>query len=242
MLRNRLIILVVFVILGSSVFTGCSKNIESPSSVTNNTAADTGNTETTETSADITIVDPYFNHGYSISVASTDRPYEIKRSDDVLSNQDQALEYLLNCVELPGQDFKFVLNDTSDNDPGAYMWYEFTLFYKDIEVRNADFTVITFTDGTICEGRTEILTCSFADSDDVISSSEALNIYTEKYQDDRDYKFIESCYFFTGKGNETCAFTYIFRYDCGKFGENETMVLNAKTGERLGCWPDAIID
>ena len=181
-----------------------------------------------------------FNHGYSISQASTDRPYEIKRSDDVLTNKDQALEYLNTCVELPGKDFKFVLTDTSENDPGAYMWYEFTLSYKEFIVMNAEFTVITFTDGTVCEGRSPVLTCTFADPTDVIDKDEALKIYDGNYKDDREYKYLEKLYYFSGKGNNECPFVYKFKYDCGNDLENNTILINAKTGEMVGCWPDAI--
>ena len=162
MRRNKCLRSIAVALAAAALFSGCNaNNTESTSSAP---ARDT--TETTEGS--VTETTGTFNHGYSISQASTDRPYEIKRSDDVLTNKDQALEYLKTCVELPGKDFEFVLTDTSENDPGAYMWYEFTLSYKDFIVMNAEFTVITFTDGTVCEGRSPVLTCTFADPTDVI--------------------------------------------------------------------------
>jgi hypothetical protein len=120
------------------------------------------------------------------------------------------------------------------------MWYEFTLSYKDILVMNGEFRVITFTDGTLCEGNPYVFTCGFADSNDVISMDEALKIYAEEYQDDRDYEYLDSIYYFSGKGNRECSFVYKYKYDCGKFNENQTILLDAKTGEMVGCWPDAI--
>ena len=234
MRKNECLRVTAVALAAAALFSGCNaKNTESTSSAP---ARDT--TETTEGS--VTETTGTFNHGYSISQASTDRPYEIKRSDDVLTNKDQALEYLKTCVELPGKDFEFVLTDTSENDPGAYMWYEFTLSYKDFIVMNAEFTVITFTDGTICEGRSPVLTCTFADPTDVIDKDEALKIYAGNYKDDREYKYLEKLYYFSGKGNNECPFVYKFKYDCGNDLENNTILINAKTGDMVGCWPDAI--
>ena len=234
MRRKKCLRSIAVALAAAALLSGCNAN--NTGSTSSAPARDT--TETTEGS--VTETTGTFNHGYSISQASTDRPYEIKRSDDVLTNKDQALEYLKTCVELPGKDFEFVLTDTSENDPGAYMWYEFTLSYKDFIVMNAEFTVITFTDGTICEGRSPVLTCTFADPTDVIDKDEALKIYAGNYKDDREYKYLEKLYYFSGKGNNECPFVYKFKYDCGNDLENNTILINAKTGDMVGCWPDAI--
>lgn len=234
MRRNKCLRSIAVALAAAALLSGCNAN--NTGSTSSAPARDT--TETTEGS--VTETTGTINHGYSISQASTDRPYEIKRSDDVLTNKYQALEYLKTCVELPGKDFEFVLTDTSENDPGAYMWYEFTLSYKDFIVMNAEFTVITFTDGTICEGRSPVLTCTFADPTDVIDKDEALKIYAGNYKDDREYKYLEKLYYFSGKGNNECPFVYKFKYDCGNDLENNTILINAKTGDMVGCWPDAI--
>lgn len=234
MRRNKFLRSIAVALAAAALFSGCNaNNTESTSSAPARDTAETTEGSVTETTGT-------FNHGYSISEASTDRPYEIKRSDDVLTNKDQALEYLKTCVELPGKDLEFVLTDTSENDPGAYMWYEFTLSYKDFIVMNAEFTVITFTDGAVCEGRSPVLTCTFADPTDVIDKNEALKIYAGNYKDDREYKYLEKLYYFSGKGNNECPFVYKFKYDCGNDLENNTILINAKTGEMVGCWPDAI--
>lgn len=234
MRKNECLRVTAVALAAAALLSGCNaNNIESTSSVPARDTAGTTEESVTETTGT-------FNHGHSISDASADRPYEIKRSSDVLTNSHKALEYLKNCVELPGEDLEFVLTDTSEDDPGAYMWYEFTLSYKGFLVMNSEFRVITFTDGTICEGRSEVLTCTFADPDDVIDKDEALRIYANEYKDDREYKYIEDLYCFTGKGNTECKFVYKYKYDCGNLFENNTILLNAKTGEMIGCWPDAI--
>ena len=235
MLKNKYVRPIAVVLAAAALFSGCNANNTAPSSsiTTGSTTGSTTEESTTETTGII-------NHGHSISEASSYRNDEIDRSDDVLTNQDEALEYLTDLVELPGPDYKFVLTDTSEDDPGAYMWYEFTVSYKDYLVMNSEFQVITFTDGTLCEGRPSVFTCGFADPDDVISKDEALKIYAEEYRDDRDYEYLDSLYYFSSKGNRDCIFIYKYKYDCGKFDENNTILLNAKTGEMIGCWPDAI--
>ena len=235
MLRKKYVRPIAIVLTAAALFSGCNAKDTVPSS--SMTAGNTTGSSEEEHETEITGT---FNHGHSITEASGNRPYEIKRSDDVLTNKDQALEYLKTCVELPGKDFEFVLTDTSENDPGAYMWYEFTLSYKDFIVMNAEFMVITFTDGTICEGRSPVLTCTFADPTDVIDKDEALKIYAGNYKDDREYKHLEKLYYFSGKGNNECPFAYKFKYDCGNDLENNTILINAKTGDMVGCWPDAI--
>lgn len=233
--RNKCLRSIAIILAAAALLSGCNaKDTGSSSSMTSdNTSGSSEEEQETE-------ITGTFNHGHSITDASTDRPYEIKRSDDVLTNDFMALEYLTDCVELPGEDFEFVLTDTSENDLGAYMWYKFNVSYKGILVMNGEFTVITFTDGTICEGRSQVLTCTFADPDDVIDRDEALRIYANENKDDRDYKYIEDLYCFTGKGNTECKYVYKFKYDCGNLSKNNTILLNAKTGEMVGCWPDAI--
>ena len=235
MLRKKYVRPIAIVLTAAALFSGCNAKDTVPSS-----SLTAGNITGSSEEEHETEITGTFNHGHSISDASADRPYEIKRSSDVLTNSHKALEYLKNCVELPGEELEFVLTDTSEDDPGAYMWYEFTLSYKGFLVMNGEFRVITFTDGTICEGRSEVLTCTFADPDDVIDKDEALRIYANEYKDDREYKYIEDLYCFTGKGNTECKFVYKYKYDCGNFFKNNTILLNAKTGEMIGCWPDAV--
>ena len=181
------------------------------------------------------------NHGYSISETSTDRPYEIKRSDEVIMDQNEALEYLEDCVALPDSDMRFVLSDTSDDDPGAYMWYGFYIYKNGICIYDNMFTVIAFTDGTICEGREEILSCNtFTDPDDMISPDEALDIYMKESGDDRDFGFSFShIYLYQQKTNE-CVLAYMYRYESNNILESYTLLLDAVTGARVGGWPDAI--
>ena len=239
MLRKNYVRPIAAVLAAATLFSGCNANgnIKSSGSDSSETTQNTTESTTEESETETTGT---FNHGHSISEASSYRHDEINRSSDVLTNRYQAQEYLENCVELPGPDFKFVLTETSENDPGAYMWYEFTLSYKDILVMNGEFRVITFTDGTLCEGNPAVFTCTFADPNDVISQDDALKIYAEEYQDDRDYKYLDSIYYASSKGNRECNIVYKYKYDCGKFDENQTILLNAKTGEMIGCWPDAI--
>ena len=224
----------------AAILSGCNTDNTAPSSLTTTVDTTESTIEESTTEESTSKTSGIINHGHSITEDSSYRKNLIDRSDVVLTNQDEALEYLETCVERPGEDFKFVLTDTSENDPGAYMWYEFTVSYKDIFVMNSEFKVITFTDGTLCEGNPSVFACIFADSDDVINTDEALKIYAEEYIDDRDYVYLENIYYFRGKANTECMFLYKYKYDCGKFDENNTILLDAKTGEMVGCWPDAI--
>ena len=180
------------------------------------------------------------NHGHSISETAAERPREIKRSYDVIYTADEALEFLKKCVQLQSDDYTFKLSDTSDDDPGAYMWYDFTVYYKGTAVDNSAFTVIAFTDGTIAEGREEFLTCTMADKSKVLSKDKALSQYKEKTNDKRKYKYKDAYYFFSGKAYSVCPYVYVYRYDCGDILENCTLLIDAETGERVGIWPDAI--
>ncbi|SCW26520.1 hypothetical protein SAMN02910456_00097 [Ruminococcaceae bacterium YRB3002] len=181
------------------------------------------------------------NHGHSITETSDERPYEIRRSGDVIMDQFEAQEYLEDTVTLPDKDMRFMLDETSNDDPGAYLWYRFHIYKNDICIITEDFNVIAFTDGTICEGRTDVLTCNnFADPDNMIGPDAALEIYKQKSGDDRAFAYcFNHNYHYQVKNNE-CILTYMYRYDAGHVEENYTLLLDAITGERVGGWPDAI--
>jgi hypothetical protein len=72
--------------------------------------------------ADTTVNSTKFNHGHSISEAGTDREREIRRSDTVITDDNQALKYLEESITLPSPDLSFSLTETSEKDPGAYTW------------------------------------------------------------------------------------------------------------------------
>ena len=181
------------------------------------------------------------NHGHSITETSVERPYEIRRSDDVIMDEYEAKQYLEDTVSLPDKDMRFMMDETSDNDPGAYMWYRFHIYKDNICIMTEDFDVIAFTDGTICEGRTDVLSCkTFADPDDMLSPDDILAAYKKESGDDRDFGYcFNRNYHYLVKNNE-CILTYMYRYDAGHEEENYTLLLDAITGERVGGWPDAI--
>ena len=204
--------------------------------------ADTANVDTDDENETSPIINaPDFNHGYSISVRQEKGYDEIARSyETVIHDSDEALAYLEKLVPSQGTEFTYELTDTSDDDPGAYMWYKFIACYKGIEVENAEFTVIAFTDGTIAEGRTEFLTCSFADKSEALGRKKALSLYAESTGDKKKYKYKGARYFFSGKGNIECPYVYLYRYNSGTMFENCTLIINAATGELIGKWADAI--
>ena len=181
------------------------------------------------------------NHGHSITETSDDRPYEIRRSDDVIMDQFEALAYLEDTVSLPDKDMRFMLDETSNDDPGAYLWYRFHIYKNDVCIITEDFDVIAFTDGTICEGRTDVLSCkTFADPGNMIGPDAALDIYMKESGDDRDFGYcFNHNYHYLIKNNE-CILTYMYRYDTGHPEKNYTLLLDAITGERVGGWPDEI--
>ena len=182
---------------------------------------------------------PDFNHGYSISVKSEKGMREIRRSDDIVHDADEALKYLQDSFKYPDKIYTYVLTDTSDDDPGAYMWYKFTVLYENIPVENSDFTVIAFTDGTIVEGRIEFFRCTQADRINLLSKEDALDTYLKNSGDTRNYVYLDEHYYFSGVAGEN-PYIYIYRYDCGDILENTTLYLNAQTGEMVGMRPDAI--
>ena len=181
------------------------------------------------------------NHGHSIAETSDQRPYEICRSDDVILDQFEAQKYLEDSVSLPDRDMRFTLDETSDDDPGAYLWYRFHIYKDNVCIITEDFDVIAFTDGTICEGRTDVLTCdTFADPDDMLSPDAALDIYMQETGDDRDFGYcFNRNYHYMQKSNE-CILTYMYYYNAGDPEQNYTLLLDAITGELVGGWPDAI--
>lgn len=241
---HRRAALFVIVIVTCCLFAGCGKGTRVSVADTDLVITDNGANDREKVAVNAGSSDENasnFNHGHSITETESERPREIKRSlDIVIHNADEALEYLKDCVVLQDDDLVLKLTDTSEDDPGAYMWYDFMVFYDGVAVENAVFTVIAFTDGTVAEGRTEFLTCTMADRSKALSTDEALSKYVEKYGVDRQYEYKASGYFFTGKGDAECPYAYTYRYDCGKVLENVTLVLDSETGERIGSWPDAI--
>ena len=186
--------------------------------------------------------DPDFNHGHSISeTESSERSREIMRSYDVVIHDSaEALEYLEGCVPSEGTGFTYELTDTSDDDPGAYMWYEFCLSYDDTVIDGTGFTVLAFTDGTIVEGFPEFLTYTAADKSNALSAEDVLQLYMDERGDNRQYIYKGSGYICAGRNDNVFHYAYTYRYDCGHVLENITLVLDAETGEVLGYRPDAI--
>ena len=181
------------------------------------------------------------NHGHSITETGDDRPYELRRSDDVIMDQFEAQKYLEDTVSLPDKDMRFMMGETSNDDPGAYMWYRFYIYKNNVCIITEAFDVIAFTDGTICEGRTDILSCkNFADPDNMIGPDAALDIYKQNSGDDRDFVYcFNHNYHYLIKNNE-CILAYMYRYDAGNPANNYTLLVDAITGERVGGWPDEI--
>ena len=176
------------------------------------------------------------NHGHSISeVLENPREREIRRSSDVVLTEEEAYKYLIASVTLQNMGLHFELTETSDKDPGAYMWYKFTVYRGDLKVENAEFFVLAFTDGTICEGRADFLQASFYDADDVITPNEAQKIFVKANpQYDVRMRFVEKCYLYSGKYQERCPVVYVYRYSKGR------ILVNAKTGDMIGLWKDQI--
>ena len=181
------------------------------------------------------------NHGYSIAVIENKLPHELRRSDEVVMDQNEALKFLEDTISLPDSDMRFMMGETSVDDPGAYMWYSFYIYKNNVCIIDEKFDVLAFTDGTICEGRRDVLSCdTFADPADMMTPDEALEKYKQESGDDRDFGYcFNHIYHYLSKSNE-CVLTYMYRYDCGKMTENYTLLINAITGEKFGGYPDAI--
>ena len=183
---------------------------------------------------------PDFNHGHSISEAGDDRFGEINRSYDVIIHDpNEAKAYLLTNVHPRDEKISLKLTDTSDDDPRAYMWYEFTVFYDNIVVEGSEIDVIAFTDGTIVEGNKGVFDCGFADRNNILSSDYILEKYKDQRGDDRDYDYIDEYYYYT-RGIDECPYVYVYRHESRDILDCITLTLDAKNGEMFGYRPDAI--
>lgn len=176
--------------------------------------------------------DGKINHGHSITERQG-REREISRTDKVFLTEADAYGYLCESLPLQSPDLSFRLTRTSDDDPGAYMWYEFTVFKGEYRVINASFNVVCFTDGTLIEGRKEFTTCTFYEGE-VLKPKEALARYRETKKDERKMRLIETGYLYMGRYQEKCALAYVFRYDEGK------LYIDASNGELIGHRKDWI--
>lgn len=238
-MKKNLILCIVFLMV--ILYAGCGTktgNGGNPGSV-NNPGSSGVIVTATQVSQDENA--PDFNHGHSILERADFDPDEIRRSTDILiHNENEALKFLQDSFTYNQKIYTLELTDTSVNDPGAYMWYEFTVFYDGIPVENSEFKVIAFTDGTIAEGRIEFFRCSLTDRKNLLSHDEALELFLQNSGDDRDYIYQDEHYLFVKQG--VCPYVYVYRFENGKLGENITLSLNAENGEMVGYRPDAIID
>ena len=180
------------------------------------------------------------NHGHSITERTEPDFNEMLRSDEVLYDGDEAYDFLMDNIVYPEREpYTFQLTDSSMNDPGAYLWYDFTPFYNNIPVVGAEFRVITFNDGTILEGYEGFFRIVPDDLTGIKTPEEILEIYNKQSNDANDYRFFDEYYLYQ-KGGLSCPYVYVYRYDCGDVLRNTTLTLNAETGEMLGFRPDAI--
>ncbi len=180
------------------------------------------------------------NHGHSITERTEPDFNEMLRSDEVLYDGDEAYDFLMDNIIYPEREpYTFQLTDSSMNDPGAYLWYDFTPFYNNIPVVGAEFRVITFNDGTILEGYEGFFRIVPDDLSNIKTPEEILEIYNKQSNDANDYRFFDEYYLYQ-KGGQSCPYVYVYRYDCGDVLRNTTLTLDAETGERLGFMPDAI--
>ena len=180
------------------------------------------------------------NHGHSITERTEPDFNEMLRSDEVLYDGDEAYDFLMDNIIYPEREpYTFQLTDSSMNDPGAYLWYDFTPFYNNIPVVGAEFRVITFNDGTILEGYEGFFRIVPDDLSNIKTHDEILEIYNKQSNDANDYRFFDEYYLYQ-KGGQSCPYVYVYRYDCGDVLRNTTLTLNAETGEMLGFRPDAI--
>ena len=121
------------------------------------------------------------------------------------------------------------------------MWYGFYIYKNDICIFNNRFDVVAFTDGTICEGREEVLRCTtFADPADMISPDEALAIYKQTSGDSHDLNYTFNINYQYNRKANACILTYMYRHDDSRISENYTLLLDAVTSEMVGYRPDAI--
>lgn len=174
------------------------------------------------------------NHGHAIP-ESRDRERDIRRTSDIILTEAEAYKLLTESITLQNEDLHFELTETSDNDPGAYMWYKFNVYRGDLKVINAEFFVLAFTDGAIVEGRADFTECAFYDTDGILSPKAALDKYREKNpKDTRKLVMVEKAYLYSGVYQERCPVIYVFRYSGGR------LLIDAHTGDMIGHWKDQI--
>ena len=241
-MKKGIVITLAYIMAVSALLSGCvvaEPDVTEPAT-SETTTEETVTTTTTEEETYPTYSKRVVNHGHSISETDKKRPHEIKRITRVIFTQDEASEFLKENVSFKTKGITLKLTDTSASDPGAFMWYQYTVYYNDIKVKNAEFYILTFIDGSICEGKTNIKTCSFANPKDVLDQEKALAKYAEKFNDTKEYKFEEMFYYFTGKKKEKCKLQYSYRYETGDPKENCTIFLDAATGDFIGLQPDEI--
>jgi len=184
--------------------------------------------------------DANINHGHSISERVEPDPKEMLRSEEVLHDEKEAEAFLLDNILYPEREpYSFKLTDSSVNDTGAYLWYDFTVCYNGIPVERSEFTVITFNDGTILEGDEGFFRVRPEDLSGIKTPDEILDLYAKQSSDTSAYQYQDAHYLYRSRNGE-CPYVYVYRYDCGNVLENTTLTLNAKTGELLGLAPDAI--
>ena len=180
------------------------------------------------------------NHGHSITERSEPDPSEIMRSKEVLYDEKEAEAFLLDNITYPeGEPYTFEMTDSSIKDRGAYLWYDFTVFYAGVLIEGSEFTVITFNDGTIIEGDPGVFRAVPDDLSGIKTPEEILKEYAKQYTDSRNYKFQTMHYLYQSYSTE-CTYVYVYRYHCGNELKNATLTLNAKNGELLGYRQDAI--
>lgn len=240
------------VVAGCFLITGCSigedgssketsKKRRKPTEETTIDESETDETDGNETTSQMSyVIDPNMNNGHSIT-ESGERVREITRTTDVKLSEDEALQLLNDSVTLQNSilEFRF-LESTPKDDPGAYQWYKFCVYCDGIRVDGATFEVVCFYDGTIVEGRREILTCTFQHDTSIVSETDALEAYREMTGDENSYDYKEMCYFFTGREKEECRLVYVFRHEDRDIFEACTLYIDAETGERVAIWHDAI--
>lgn len=239
MLKKSIVITLASAITAGVLLTGCV--VAEPDETEATTSSEeTTSTTTEETPSWTSYSKNIVNHGHSIAETEKKRPHEIRRSSTLIKNEEQAAEYMKESYSFKTKGLKLVLTDTSEDDPGAFLWYQFTSYYNDIKIKNAEFYVITFIDGTICEGKSNIKNCSFVNPKDVLSQEDALSKYAQATYDYKDYKFVEMCYVYNGGKKEKCKLQYSYHYYGESPSKSYTIFLDAATGDFIGMIPDEI--
>lgn len=174
--------------------------------------------------------DGKINHGHKVP-QNRETERLIRQTSDVILTEADAYKFMTESLKLQDESLHYELTETSDNDPGAFMWYKFTVYKGDFRVDNADFYVICFTDGTLCEGRADFTSCAFYDIKDVIGPRKALEKFLETNKNSMftdKMTCTEICYMYSGRYQERCPIAYVYRYKGGK------VMINAITGELIG--------